>query len=39
VNGDFQITARVVDMTNPPTDPWAKAGVMIRETLNSNSQQ
>ena len=36
VTGDTQIVARVVSLTN--TDPWAKAGVMIRETLTGNSR-
>jgi type II secretory pathway pseudopilin PulG len=36
LNGDGQIVARVVSMTN--TDPWAKAGVMIRETLTGGSK-
>jgi uncharacterized repeat protein (TIGR03806 family) len=35
LNGDGQITARVVAVQN--TDPWAKAGVMIRETLAAGS--
>lgn len=35
LNGDGQITARVVAVQN--TDPWAKAGVMIRETLTAGS--
>jgi regulation of enolase protein 1 (concanavalin A-like superfamily) len=35
-SGDCDITARVVGVQN--TDPWAEAGVMIRETLNSNSK-
>ncbi|HUO68864.1 MAG TPA: GDSL-type esterase/lipase family protein, partial [Gammaproteobacteria bacterium] len=35
LTGDGTITARVVSETN--TDPWAKAGVMIRETLSSSS--
>jgi regulation of enolase protein 1 (concanavalin A-like superfamily) len=34
-SGDCDITARVASVSN--TDPWAKAGVMIRETLNANS--
>jgi hypothetical protein len=34
-SGDCEIKARVVTQQN--TDPWAKAGVMIRETLNANS--
>lgn len=33
--GDFSITARITSQT--ATGPWAKAGVMIRETTNSNS--
>jgi hypothetical protein len=33
--GDGQITARVASLQN--TDPWAKSGVMIRETLSANS--
>jgi len=33
--GDFAITARVASEQN--TDPWAKAGVMIRESTNANS--
>jgi phospholipase C len=33
--GDTQIIARVTNMGN--TSPFAKAGVMIRETLNANS--
>jgi regulation of enolase protein 1 (concanavalin A-like superfamily) len=33
--GDFAITARVASQQN--TDPWAKAGVMIRESTNANS--
>ncbi len=35
VSGNFSITARVVSVQN--TDPWAKAGVMIRANLNANS--
>jgi VCBS repeat-containing protein len=35
VSGDVRITARVVSMTN--TDPWAKAGVMIRESTATGS--
>ncbi len=34
-SGDCEITACVNAIEN--TDPWAKAGVMIRETLNANS--
>ncbi len=36
VTGDVTVTARVTSLQN--TDPWAKAGVMIRETLNANSR-
>jgi len=36
-SGNCDITARVVGVQN--TDPWAEAGVMIRETLNSNSKK
>ena len=36
-SGDCSIVARVVSVQG--TDPWAKAGVMIRETLNANSSQ
>ena len=36
LSGNGQIIARVVSMTN--TDPWAKAGVMIRETLTGPSK-
>lgn len=35
VTGNCVITARVLTVQN--TDPWAKAGVMIRESLNTNS--
>ena len=35
--GDIEITARVVSLEN--TDEWAKAGVMIRETLAANAVQ
>jgi hypothetical protein len=35
LSGAGSITAKVVSVSN--TDPWAKAGVMIRETLNPNS--
>ncbi len=34
--GDCDIRARVVNVQN--TNPWAKAGVMIRETLNPNAR-
>ena len=36
LNGDGQITARVTGVQN--TTAWAKAGVMIRETLDANSK-
>jgi endoglucanase len=36
VSGNFTITARVVGVGD--TDVWAKAGVMIRESLNANSR-
>jgi uncharacterized protein YjdB len=36
VSGDVIITARVATLGN--TDPWAKAGVMIRETAAANSR-
>jgi regulation of enolase protein 1 (concanavalin A-like superfamily) len=35
LNGDGTLTARVLKIKN--TDPWAKAGVMIRESLEANS--
>ncbi len=35
MNGDGWIVARVVAVQN--TDPWAKAGVMIRETTNAGA--
>lgn len=35
LNGDGTIQARIFDVDN--TDPWAKAGVMIRESLAANS--
>jgi regulation of enolase protein 1 (concanavalin A-like superfamily) len=34
--GDGEMIARVTSQTN--THPWAKAGVMFRETLNANSR-
>ena len=37
LNGDGQIVARVASQQN--TDPWAKAGVMIRETITAGSKQ
>lgn len=36
LSGDFAFTARVVSMTN--TAQWAKAGLMIRETLSPSSK-
>ncbi|UCG56076.1 MAG: discoidin domain-containing protein [Phycisphaerales bacterium] len=36
LSGDGTIEARVLSVEN--TDPWAKAGVMIRETLDPTSQ-
>jgi hypothetical protein len=36
LSGNVTIVARVVSITN--TDPWAKAGVMIRETLDAGSK-
>jgi type II secretory pathway pseudopilin PulG len=36
LSGDGQIVARVVSLTN--TNSWAKAGVMIRETLTAGSK-
>ena len=36
ISGDVDIRARVSDMSY--TTAWSKAGVMIRETLNSNSK-
>lgn len=35
-SGDGTLTARVTGIT--PTDPWAKAGVMIRESLDSGAR-
>jgi len=35
VTGDCTIVARVTSVQN--TDPWSKAGVMIRESLNANA--
>ena len=37
LNGDGTIVARVTNVQN--TDPWVKAGVMIRETLAAGSRQ
>lgn len=36
VTGDVTLTARIVTLGN--TDPWAKGGVMIRNSLSSNAQ-
>ncbi|NJK87450.1 MAG: DUF1349 domain-containing protein, partial [Bacteroidales bacterium] len=36
VSGDMEIVSRVESIDN--TDPWAKAGVMIRETLTGESR-
>jgi fibronectin type 3 domain-containing protein len=36
VSGDYMLTARVLSMTNP--NGWAKAGIMMRETLSANSK-
>ena len=36
VSGNFTLTARVASQAN--TDPWAKAGVMARETVNADSR-
>jgi hypothetical protein len=36
VSGDCEIVARVASVQ--PTDPWAKAGVMIRESANANAR-
>ena len=38
VSGDCEISARVASMTEGSND-WAKAGVMIRETLDEGSKQ
>jgi len=35
-SGDLEIQAKVLSLTK--TDPWAKAGVMIRNTLDANSE-
>jgi len=35
ISGDCEIIARVVSLEN--TNSWAKAGVMVRETLNGNA--
>ena len=36
VTGDTEIIARLASLTN--TDPWAKAGVMVREALTADSR-
>ncbi|MBN8280369.1 MAG: PQQ-dependent sugar dehydrogenase, partial [Gammaproteobacteria bacterium] len=36
LTGDGDVVARVASLTN--TDPWAKAGVMLRESLAANSR-
>jgi regulation of enolase protein 1 (concanavalin A-like superfamily) len=36
VTGNFTLTVEVTSQS--PSDPWAKAGVMARETTNSNSR-
>jgi YVTN family beta-propeller protein len=36
LNGDGEVRARVRSLGN--TNPWAKAGVMVRETLNAGSR-
>jgi len=36
VTNSFTVTARVTSQSD--TDPWAKAGVMVRETTNANSK-
>ena len=35
--GDSTISARVVSQTSPDLDPWAKAGVMMRQTADPDS--
>ncbi|HLP76915.1 MAG TPA: carbohydrate-binding protein, partial [Candidatus Paceibacterota bacterium] len=35
VSGNCTVTARVISLQN--TDPWAKAGIMVRTSLNANS--
>ena len=38
-SGDCNFTVRVISMTNPSGSyGWSKAGIMIRQNLNSNSQ-
>jgi regulation of enolase protein 1 (concanavalin A-like superfamily) len=37
LSGNGTITAKIYSQTN--SDGWAKAGVMIRETLNANAKQ
>ncbi|MEZ5566623.1 MAG: fibronectin type III domain-containing protein [Gammaproteobacteria bacterium] len=36
LNGDGELIARIVSLSN--SDPWAKAGVMVRETLDANAR-
>ena len=36
VTGDFEFSAHVLSLEN--TNPWAKAGVMVRETLDAESR-
>ena len=36
LSGDAQLTARA--LSQAPTDPWAKAGIMLRETLDPASR-
>jgi hypothetical protein len=38
LTGDGRLTARVVNMLGPGTNGWAKACVMIRETLSGDSK-
>jgi hypothetical protein len=39
LSGDGRIVARVVDLFGRSLHPWAKAGVMMRQTLQPHSQQ
>ena len=39
LRGDGTMTARVVSIAGAGLDEWAKAGVMVRETLNADSKQ
>ncbi len=36
ITGDFDVRVRVADLTN--TDPWAKAGLLVRESLAPGSR-